>query len=88
MILRGVKADQPHCSLRIFERHRGFRFYLTASIPMHPRVRNAVLQEHTRDPLRRQPVTDLRAFEIDRQDVIATARKYDYRSANILPFCE
>ena len=37
MILRGVKADQPHCSLRIFEGHRGFRFYLTVvGIPCVP----------------------------------------------------
>ncbi len=33
-----------------------------------PSPRHAVLQQHARDPLRRQPVTDLRAFEIDRQN--------------------
>src|SRR5438034_8078240 len=50
-----------------------------------PGIRDAILQQHARDPLGCQPVTDLRAFEVDGQDRIAAAGKHDDRSAGVLP---
>ena len=47
-------------------------------------TRHAVLQQHTRDPLGGEPVTDLRAFQIDGQNLIAPARKHDDCCASIL----
>ena len=48
--LCGVKAHQPHCSLRIFQRHR--RLWIDAAItllvPVWPRKRHAIFQQHTR----------------------------------------
>jgi hypothetical protein len=48
------------------------------------RVVHEVFQQHTRDPFRRQPVTDFRAFKIDGKNLIAPAGKHYHRSAGIL----
>ena len=70
-----VKTHQPHRPLSIFKRRRCLRFHLalTPIIPMHPRIRHAIFQQHTCDPYRRQPAANLRAFQIDDQVLISPA---------------
>src|SRR5438105_3312548 len=82
-----VKAHQPYRPLRILERQRRSRIDVTPAllVPGRPGIRYAVLQQHARDPFGGQPVTDLRAFEIDGQNLIAAAGEYDHRSAGVLP---
>ena len=82
MPLGGMKSHQAHRSLRVLE-SRG-----TASIRAHLGARHPVLEQHTGDPPRRQPVADLGAFEVDGQDVIASARKTTTATPVFFPFGE
>ena len=62
--LRGVEPHQPHGSLRIFQSH--WRFWIRARSRRQVLAGYAIFQQHTRNPLGRQPVADLCALEIDR----------------------
>src|SRR6266480_2574733 len=85
MPVSGVKADESYRPLRIFQRRLWFRIdvALAAGIPRRTGTRHAVLQQHTRDPLGRQPVADFGAFEIDRENLITAAGEHDDRSAGV-----
>jgi len=82
--LRGMKAHQPHRPLRIFQCNRRFRIRPRFRIQLRRVTRHTVLQQHTSDPLGRQPITDFRAFKIDGQNLIAPTRKHHYRNTRIL----
>ena len=85
--LGGVQAHESHRPLRILQRRLRLRVDATVAVPLprRPRARHAVLQQHARDAVRRQPVADLGALEIDREDLIAAAGKDDDRGAGVLP---
>lgn len=67
MPLRGMEAHKIHCPLGIFQRRP------TLAIRPRSYARHAILRQHARDASGCQPVTDFRAFKIDRQNVIAAA---------------
>jgi hypothetical protein len=47
-------------------------------------MRDMIFQHNTRDPLCCQPITYLSTFQIDGENLVTPARKYDYRSPRIL----
>src|SRR4026208_1381262 len=84
---RRAKPYQSHRSLRILQRVRGPRVRSgpwIGRVLVHRQARHAVLEKHTRNSPGRQPVANLSAFEIDRENPVATARKHDHRRARVL----
>src|ERR1035438_1230505 len=66
--LGGVEADQADGALRVFQRDGRLR--IGAPVRVRARRGYAVLQQHTGDAARYQPVADLGAFEIDGENLI------------------
>ena len=85
--LRCVKAHEPNCPLCVFKRCGCFRMNIALTIVMvsRARIRHSIFQQHARDPSRREPIADFRAFKIDCQNGIASARENRDCSARILP---
>src|SRR6185295_7605505 len=86
--LGGMEPQQSHRALSVLQRWLRLRVDATVAValPRRPRVRHAILEQHAGDAVRREPVTDLRALEVDREDLIAAARKDDDRRARVVPF--
>src|SRR5213080_618103 len=75
--LRSLEAYQAYRPLRVFQRRQ--------AILIRPDLHawHTVFQEHTRDALGRQPITDFRAFKVDGQNVVAPAGEDDDRSTRV-----
>src|SRR4051812_20455850 len=83
---RRMQPDDPHRALRVLYGWRGFRIDPAVAVILVRRTAmgHAVLQQHTRDASRRQPITDLGSFQIDGEDLITTAGKDHDRCARVL----